>query len=98
METKHSIGISLTIIKLKTSIDKTPMGRLANPEEVADGITFLCSDRASYITGTTLTVSKNGFTDYSLTNSCPRLMGVTLRLNGVQDVSVVEMESFPMYF
>lgn len=47
----------LIIIQLKGSIDKTPMGRLANPEEVADGIVFLSSNRASYITGTTLTVS-----------------------------------------
>src|ERR671935_2169844 len=28
-----------------------PMGRLAEPEEIAAGIAFLCSDRASYVTG-----------------------------------------------
>jgi meso-butanediol dehydrogenase / (S,S)-butanediol dehydrogenase / diacetyl reductase len=33
-----------------------PMGRLAKPEEVAQGVLFLASDFASYITGTSLAV------------------------------------------
>lgn len=35
---------------------RTPMGRFGRPEEVAGPVVFLCSDAASYITGTTLFV------------------------------------------
>lgn len=37
------------------------MGRMGYPEDVAEAVLFLCSDRASYITGTALTVD-GGFT------------------------------------
>lgn len=33
-----------------------PMGRLGTPEEMADAIAWLCSDAASYVTGTALAV------------------------------------------
>ena len=33
-----------------------PMGRFGTPEEVADAVVFLCSDKASYITGHALPV------------------------------------------
>jgi NAD(P)-dependent dehydrogenase (short-subunit alcohol dehydrogenase family) len=35
---------------------KWPMGRFAKPEEVADLIVFLASDRATYISGTVVTI------------------------------------------
>ncbi|ULN44915.1 SDR family oxidoreductase [Mycolicibacterium goodii] len=34
----------------------TPLGRLATPQEIADAAIWLCSDEASYITGTVLSV------------------------------------------
>ncbi|GBR37751.1 oxidoreductase [Neoasaia chiangmaiensis NBRC 101099] len=34
-----------------------PMGRMGEPSEIAEAVAFLLSDKASYITGTTLTVS-----------------------------------------
>lgn len=42
---------------LKPQIDKTPMARLAHPQEVADAVVYLSSDRASYVTGAVLSVS-----------------------------------------
>ena len=35
---------------------RIPMGRFATPDEIADAAAFLASDRARYITGTTLVV------------------------------------------
>jgi len=40
----------------KTWIDPIPIGRLGNPEELANLVVFLASERASYITGTTIQV------------------------------------------
>jgi NAD(P)-dependent dehydrogenase (short-subunit alcohol dehydrogenase family) len=32
------------------------MGRVGNPEEVAEAVVWLCSDAASFVTGHTMTV------------------------------------------
>jgi NAD(P)-dependent dehydrogenase (short-subunit alcohol dehydrogenase family) len=37
-------------------IAQTPMGRIATPEEVAEGALWLCSDAASFVTGQVLVV------------------------------------------
>jgi acetoacetyl-CoA reductase len=42
---------------LKTIIAKIPIGRLAQPSEIAHAIAFLASDEAAYITGATLTIN-----------------------------------------
>jgi 3-oxoacyl-[acyl-carrier protein] reductase len=36
---------------LKAQTDRVPLGRFAEPEEIADVIVFLCSERASTVTG-----------------------------------------------
>jgi 3-oxoacyl-[acyl-carrier protein] reductase len=43
------------------TVDQQPMGRLGRPEEVADAVAFLASDRASWITGINVIVD-GGFT------------------------------------
>jgi len=40
-----------------TYLARIPVGRIADPAEVADVAVFLCSDRAAYMTGTTVDVS-----------------------------------------
>jgi len=37
-------------------LKKLPLGRAAKAEEVADLVAFLASDRAAYITGTTIPI------------------------------------------
>jgi len=37
-------------------IAETPIGRLGEPEEVAEAVLWLCSDHASFVVGTTLRV------------------------------------------
>jgi NAD(P)-dependent dehydrogenase (short-subunit alcohol dehydrogenase family) len=41
---------------LEAVLDAHPMGRVAQPEEIAEAITFLISDNASFITGSNLQV------------------------------------------
>jgi len=42
-------------------VQRIPMGRFAAPEEIADAVVFLCSDRARFITGQVLAVD-GGYT------------------------------------
>jgi glucose 1-dehydrogenase len=42
--------------KLKTLQDAIPLGRMAQPDEIAQTVTFLASDRAAYMTATSVFV------------------------------------------
>lgn len=44
-------------------LDRTPMGRIGRPEDVANAVSFLASEEASFVTGTTLLVD-GGWTVY----------------------------------
>jgi len=47
--------------KIKAQIKKIPLGRMADPKEIAETILFLASDKSSYITGQTINVD-GGYT------------------------------------
>ncbi|WP_322072151.1 SDR family NAD(P)-dependent oxidoreductase [Paraburkholderia bannensis] len=49
-------------------LDRTPLGRFAQVEEIAQGIAYLLSDAASYVTGTVLDID-GGLTAGYLTHS-----------------------------
>jgi NAD(P)-dependent dehydrogenase (short-subunit alcohol dehydrogenase family) len=40
----------------QTNSKNTPLGRVAEPKDIASGILFLASDLASYVTGQTLVI------------------------------------------
>lgn len=42
--------------KLQKQVDKIPLKRMAKPEEIAEGVLFLASDKANYITGQTIVI------------------------------------------
>jgi NAD(P)-dependent dehydrogenase (short-subunit alcohol dehydrogenase family) len=44
-------------------VDRTPMGRIGRPADVANAVSFLASENASFVTGTTLLVD-GGWTVY----------------------------------
>ena len=44
-------------------LSQTPMGRLAEPEEIAPAVLYLASDAASFATGTNLVID-GGYTSW----------------------------------
>ncbi|XHR99381.1 beta-ketoacyl-ACP reductase [Sphingomonas sp. DBB INV C78] len=38
-------------------VSRIPVGRLGRAEEIADGVSFLCTERAGFITGSTLSIN-----------------------------------------
>jgi dehydrogenase/reductase SDR family protein 4 len=54
VETRFSEGLWKNPEILETYLTTTPMGRTAQPEEIAGAVVYLCSDAASYVTGETI--------------------------------------------
>lgn len=46
-------GLDQSIMEYNTS--RTPQGRIADPDELADSYLFLLADTTTFVTGTTLT-------------------------------------------
>jgi 3-oxoacyl-[acyl-carrier protein] reductase len=59
-------------LNLQPVMDRTPMGRMATPEEIAKVIRFLASDDASYVTGQTLYADGGFLADYGVPAAPPK--------------------------
>ncbi|KXI30789.1 SDR family oxidoreductase [Paraglaciecola hydrolytica] len=55
-ETKFASALTSNEKILKTALKQIPLGRTAQPEEMAGTVLYLVSDASSYTTGTTITV------------------------------------------
>jgi NAD(P)-dependent dehydrogenase (short-subunit alcohol dehydrogenase family) len=51
--TARQLGVDLAEARRREAAS-IPLGRMASPEEIADVVAFLCSDRAAYLTGVTI--------------------------------------------
>ncbi|MEM0937925.1 MAG: SDR family oxidoreductase [Pseudomonadota bacterium] len=54
IDTAMMAGVNANPDALKVALSRTPLGRPGTPREIGDVVAFLCSKRASYITGETI--------------------------------------------
>lgn len=67
---------SLVPSRRRAEEDVIPIGRLADPEEIAQATLWLCSDRASFASGTMLLVDGGGLSEYPAPRWSPDTPGV----------------------
>jgi glucose 1-dehydrogenase len=63
IETDMNIELQNDKVELENVLKRVPIGRIGKPEEIANVVEFLASDKASYVTGTTFLVD-GGMTLY----------------------------------
>lgn len=56
IDTAMMAGVNANPEALKMALSRTPLGRVGTPREIGDVVAFLCSGKASYITGETIYV------------------------------------------
>lgn len=56
IDTEMMAAVNSNPEALKVAISRTPLGRIGSAKEIADVVAFLCSKKASYITGETIYV------------------------------------------
>lgn len=71
----------------QAEIEKIPLGRLAEPDDIARAITFLASDMARHITGSTLAVDGGSFSAplYDLRSSRKKSRRNVMAMLGITD-------------
>ncbi|MDR4512141.1 MAG: 3-oxoacyl-ACP reductase FabG [Nitrososphaeraceae archaeon] len=63
VETDMNIELQTNKVELENVLKRIPVGRIGKPEEIANVVEFLASDKARYVTGTTVLVD-GGMTLY----------------------------------
>lgn len=56
IDTEMMAGVNANPEALGTALSRTPLGRVGSAREIADVVAFLCSPKASYVTGETIYV------------------------------------------
>jgi len=56
IDTEMMAGVNANPEAMKVAMSRTPLGRAGDAKEIGDVVAFLCSKKASYITGETIYV------------------------------------------
>ena len=56
IDTEMMAGVNANPEALARVLSRTPLGRVGTPREIGDVVAFLCSEKASYVTGETIYV------------------------------------------